>query len=263
MMGLTVHRMGIGPAVTAVPGALDDYTSDLWACWSSRPLLSSYTGALIRVRRSSDSTEQDIGQSGGALDTAALSSFVGAGNGTVVKYYDQSGNGRDGLALTGAVDIVVSGITQTLSGIPCGEFPATNGGFYVLQKPSAITVFASVRTTDTVAVMASPGANTAEFLGAWQAGNGGATGGGSGTVAAYVNGTSYATRTDFNAAVSVDAPVILTCTGSSLTAWATAVRVLGYAGLFHYSDKCLDMVIYSSAALADRAAIETALGAAI
>jgi hypothetical protein len=42
------------------------------------------------VRRSSDSTEQDIGfTSVGALDTAALLSFCGAGNGFVRTVYDQ------------------------------------------------------------------------------------------------------------------------------------------------------------------------------
>jgi hypothetical protein len=55
----------------------------------------SYTGACIRVRRSSDDTELDIGFAGGALDEAALLSFVGAGSGFVRRWYDQSGNGNN------------------------------------------------------------------------------------------------------------------------------------------------------------------------
>lgn len=55
--------------------------------------LETYSGNCIRVRRSSDNTEQNIGFVGGALDTASLLSFVGAGNGFVKTWYDQSGNG--------------------------------------------------------------------------------------------------------------------------------------------------------------------------
>jgi hypothetical protein len=52
--------------------------------------------AAIRVRRSSDNTQQDIGfDAYGKLDTAALLSFVGTGTGYVTRWYDQSGNGRD------------------------------------------------------------------------------------------------------------------------------------------------------------------------
>ncbi len=80
-------------------GALDAYTTNLDAAWSvSRRLLASYSGSLIRVRRSSDNTEQDIGYvaATGLLDTAALLSFVGAGNGFVCKVYAQSGgSGKD------------------------------------------------------------------------------------------------------------------------------------------------------------------------
>ena len=51
---------------------------------------------MIRVRRSSDNTEQDIGyDSNNVLDESALTTFVGANNGFVVKLYDQSGNGKN------------------------------------------------------------------------------------------------------------------------------------------------------------------------
>lgn len=60
-----------------------------------RRLSSSYAGSCIRVRRSSDNAEQDIGFSGANLDTAALLTFVGANSGTVVTWYDQAGNGNN------------------------------------------------------------------------------------------------------------------------------------------------------------------------
>jgi hypothetical protein len=62
------------------------------AAYSLRKLRTAYTGACIRVRRSSDNAEQDIGFSGGELDTASLLTFVGAVNGFVVTWYDQAGS---------------------------------------------------------------------------------------------------------------------------------------------------------------------------
>jgi hypothetical protein len=49
----------------------------------------------IRVRRSLDNTESDIGFSGDALNTSALLTFCNGENGFIVKWYDQSGNGND------------------------------------------------------------------------------------------------------------------------------------------------------------------------
>jgi len=65
------------------------------AAYSVRKLRSAYSGSALRVRRSSDSTEQDIGFSGNDLDTASLESFCAATDGFVVTWYDQSGNGRN------------------------------------------------------------------------------------------------------------------------------------------------------------------------
>lgn len=74
---------------------LDQY-SGAAAAYSFRKLRTAYTGSAIRVRRSNDNTEQDIGfTSAGDLDTASLKTFVGANNGLVVTWYDQSGNGRN------------------------------------------------------------------------------------------------------------------------------------------------------------------------
>lgn len=80
----------------ASSGPLDAYTTNLWAaCWIAR-LLGAYSGPLIRVRRSSDNAEQNIGFAvGGALDTAVLATFVGGGSAFVTRVYDQSGAAND------------------------------------------------------------------------------------------------------------------------------------------------------------------------
>ena len=51
------------------------------SAFSLRKLSQYYTGSAIRVRRSSDNSELDIGfDATGSLDQASLSSFVGSGN---------------------------------------------------------------------------------------------------------------------------------------------------------------------------------------
>ena len=73
---------------------LDSYGDSVYA-YSLRKLSSTYTGNAIRVRRSSDNSEQDIGfDSSGNLDTTSLLSFVGSGDGFITTWYDQSGKGN-------------------------------------------------------------------------------------------------------------------------------------------------------------------------
>jgi hypothetical protein len=66
------------------------------AAYSVRKLRTAYAGACMRVRRSSDNAEADIGFDGsGNLDTTALLAHVGAGSGYIRTWYDQSGNARN------------------------------------------------------------------------------------------------------------------------------------------------------------------------
>lgn len=93
-MNLTI---GLGLAATrpALAPVLDVFQGQIYAAYGLGRLLSSYTGPGVRVRRSSDGAETDIGFTAlGALDVAALLAFSGAGSAFVVTWYDQSGNGR-------------------------------------------------------------------------------------------------------------------------------------------------------------------------
>ena len=59
---------------------------------STRRLRSAYAGPALRVRRSADSLELDVGfDSAGDLDTVSLLGHCGAGHGFVAAWYDQSG----------------------------------------------------------------------------------------------------------------------------------------------------------------------------
>ena len=97
---------------------LDTYTGAKVAV-SLRKLRNAYTGSAVRVRRSSDNAEQDIGFNGAnEIDTAVLKTFIGANTGYVVKWYDQSGNANDASQSTTTQQgaIVISGAVQRTNG---------------------------------------------------------------------------------------------------------------------------------------------------
>jgi len=82
-------RAGRTFSVPALP-ILDDLSISATGAYSLRKMRAAYAGSCIRVRRSSDNAEQDIGFVADILDTATLLSFVGVGNGFVTTWYDQS-----------------------------------------------------------------------------------------------------------------------------------------------------------------------------
>ena len=93
---------------------------------------SVYSGAAIRVRRSSDNAEQDINfvssAANSGIDTAALLSFVGSGDGFIATWYDQSGNGFHISNTSGAAQpkIVDSGVVILKSSLPTTDFDGSN-----------------------------------------------------------------------------------------------------------------------------------------
>jgi hypothetical protein len=109
------QRAGFG-----TPLLLDLYPSAA-AAYSVRKLRTAYTGNAIRVRRSSDNAEQNIGFDGsGNLNTTALTTFCSGTNGFVTTWYDQSGNANNATQ-TVAVNqpqIVSSGAVLTKNGKP-------------------------------------------------------------------------------------------------------------------------------------------------
>ena len=105
-----------GSAPTPAYSGFGDVFGGATAYYSLRKFTEAETLNAIRVRRSSDDTEQDIGfDANGDLDTTALLAFVGTGgtdNGYVTTFYDQSGNGNHATNSTASEQpLVVSGGT--------------------------------------------------------------------------------------------------------------------------------------------------------
>lgn len=105
---------------------LDTYTGAA-AAFSLRKLRTDYAGYCIKVRRSSDNSDQDIGFVNGMLDETSLLSFVGANNGIIRVWYDQSGNGNDLTVVSyQGPRIVNSGVVDKTSGYPNAVFTGVN-----------------------------------------------------------------------------------------------------------------------------------------
>ena len=100
---------------------LDSYSSE--GGYSMRKISSTATNC-IRVRRSSDNAEQDIGFVSDELDTTSLLSFVGANDGYVTTWYDQSSNSRDAVSPTAVTQprIVFGGVLETKNTKPAIYF---------------------------------------------------------------------------------------------------------------------------------------------
>lgn len=121
---------------------LDDYPN-AEAGISFRKLRTDYSGSCIRVRRSSDDAEQDIGFVSNYIDTAALASFCSGTNGFIKIWYDQSENGNNVSQTSTSLQpqIVTSGTVNTYSGKVCANydgttFLATSSQIYSLESYS-------------------------------------------------------------------------------------------------------------------------------
>lgn len=127
-------------------GLFDQYGYPAFGA-SLRLLGANYTGSAVRVRRSSDNDEQDIGFVNGELDTASLLSFVGAGDGFVTTWYDQSGNGNDAVQATASAQpqivsagslLVDSQSIPTISPIALNAFMTVNSTGILIPSKSLI-----------------------------------------------------------------------------------------------------------------------------
>ena len=133
----------IGSEDFGFTGLLDDYPNAA-AAYSLRLLSNTYTGSAIRVRRSSDNTEQDIGFVSNELDTYALTTFCIGTNGFVKTWYDQSGNGHNFAQTTASLQPqIVSGGTylQAINMDNTDDYMVAVSNYTAQIQQSIFTVF--------------------------------------------------------------------------------------------------------------------------
>jgi hypothetical protein len=106
------------------PSLLLDTYPGAAVAYSLRKLRTAYSGSAIRVRRSSDNTELNIGFVNNVLDTASLLTFCGSGDCFVTTWYDQSGNSNHANQSIGGLQptIIESGVLLTVNSKPNIKF---------------------------------------------------------------------------------------------------------------------------------------------
>jgi hypothetical protein len=144
-----------------VPLILDTYPNAA-AAYSLRKLRIAYTGSAIRVSRSSDNAESDIGfNTDGSLNTTTLSSFVGSSNGRIATWYDQSGNARNATQSTAGNQplIVLAGTLYTLNGKPSVYWDKVSSQYLITSNfASAISQPISTYTVSKIASLGTSAA---------------------------------------------------------------------------------------------------------
>lgn len=145
----TASGLALSPSFgsAASSSILDRLSVSSSAAYSLRKLRNAYTGNAIRVRRSSDNAEADIGfTTSGDLDTVALLAHCGAGSGFVTTWYDQSGNGRNATQTTAGSQpqIVSNGVLDISNGKPAIRFNGSNTFFSGVSLPLSQLTLSSV-----------------------------------------------------------------------------------------------------------------------
>lgn len=134
---------GGGGGAPPIEQLLLDEFPDAAAAYSLRLLRTDYLGPAIRVIRSSDDAEQDIGfLIDGTLDIPALLAFVGLSDGLVRILYDQSENAihLSGQIVTAEMPkIVIGGALQTTNAQPAMAFDGVDDVLYSLVTLSSPT----------------------------------------------------------------------------------------------------------------------------
>ena len=136
----------------------------LYALFKAR---TAYAGSCIRVRRSNDNSEADIGFDGdGNLDLTALATHVGANSGFIVTWYDQSTSAVNATQATTANQprIVNAGTVETVNGLPSSYFDGTNDSLiFTNVSPTDWSAFGVAKRDsigDLLPVIAADGTNS-------------------------------------------------------------------------------------------------------
>lgn len=163
MLDLIAGFGAYGAAASGPTLLLDTGIASPVNAWSLRKLRSAYSGSAIRIRRSSDSTEQDIGFSGEDLDTAAISSFVSSNSAFIVTIYDQQGS--DNLTMATASRqprIVNAGTLDTKNSKAVIHWDGSDKGL----RKAGVTTLAGISqfTTSAVASMVNAGGANRRIL---------------------------------------------------------------------------------------------------
>ena len=240
------------------------------AYYSLRRFTTGEDNNAIRVRRSSDDTEQDIGfDANGDLDATALLAFVGTGgtdNGFVSKWYDQSGNNNDAINADASEQplVVSGGSVVTENGKAAIDFDGVDDSFTAnaLAGLSRLDIFFATQTSDADYVHFN------EFNSLSNRGfiaqdtstlNGGARN--MGTPTMYNNGTEFTGTTRDDVHTAQDGHQVISYIDADTTAFST-FEIGGHGG-YVFGGKFQELIAFDSDQSSNRGTITTGGGTGI
>lgn len=191
---------------------------------------SVYSGAAFRVRRSIDNAEQDINflssEANALINETALTDFVGAGDGFITTWYDQSGNARNATQTSASLQYrIVNAGTVDKTG---GQVSAIKTSAQYMDIPSFnhVDIYTVVRTSGG-GVLAEVNTGGGTYSLVWESGSSStALSAGFGTPTFYVDGAvSGTTRGQYYTDIATGVNVSIAQKGASITA---ALRQLAY-----------------------------------
>jgi hypothetical protein len=256
-LGLGV-RLGNYAPIPPLP-ILDQFPNANYA-YSMRLLRIGYVGNCIRIRRSSDNAETDIGFVSNYVDEAAITSFIGSDTAYITTWYDQSGNGVNKVQTTAASQPYIAkvGVVSSYLGFVAQESNSTKyGGLYNVMTSGGVTsqAFNVMKVGLNAEVLPATNTNAAatRFYGLMQP-NASSPTLSSGTPTYYKNSVSISSPTrqtlydSFNTQFAV-----LTTKDVDLSAWTESSSLYpSYRGIQNYS---MEEIVYFTTTQ-DRALIE-------
>jgi len=147
------------------PVGIIDLYGESAAAYSVRLLRADYSGSLVRVRRSTDNAEQNIGADPiGNLDIQALTDFCGGGNCFVTTWYDQSGNNRNVIQPAPSLQplIIETGVLVTQGARAATRWPNASQDYNMYFSDGGS--LNSLRTTCSAFNVAKWSGGTGDFL---------------------------------------------------------------------------------------------------
>ena len=234
---------------------LDNIFTPAYAAYGLRRLMSSYSGAAIRVRRNIDNDSMDIGfDANGNLDINTMMNFASGGSLQVMRWYDQTGNNRHFTQTipTRQPVIVNGGDLITVNGAPAIRHSASVSGSLLMTNdlanntPWTINVVQAVSGTTNRRMLSGSnnwilgfwnGFERAVLMGTW-------LGGGASSVAT--------TSTQIYSAVSSGVSTNIFLNGTQLTGTVQSVApgstLFTTGGNNEFSDGTVqEVIIYNSA----------------
>ena len=199
----TANSASTAQVAAAVDYLLDDYSGAAVA-YSLRLLRSDYSGSAIRVRRSDDNEEQDIGFRNNELDTSTLETFSLGSDCFVTTWYDQSENGNNAVQSTASrqAKIVNSGSVYLLNNKPILEAHTdTTQDSYGISSVTSLTnnvsIFSTIRLQENQTAMLLSDNGSTPWV-AYAISGSGSAGTNVPSVTAYSNGVEFTSYTRDN-----------------------------------------------------------------